>query len=236
MCYITICDDVFEERRKLRRFLKDGLGASGMEAEIMEYDSGVSLLSDWKRDGIPMDMLFLDIYMKGPDGVETARRLREEDCRADIIFLTVSPDFAIEGYEVGAAGYLLKPLEKEKLKHLLGRLLQRQNPAMLSLRQGNSVYSIVPSEILYIESSRNKLTVHTVREKISCYGRLDDLAVRLPEKQFLRCHQSFLVNMDRIYSAKDDFRMENDAIVPIRVRERKAIRETYFQNLTEKNL
>ena len=64
MCYITICDDVFEERRKLRRFLKDGLGASGMEAEIMEYDSGVSLLSDWKRDGIPMDMLFLDIYMK----------------------------------------------------------------------------------------------------------------------------------------------------------------------------
>lgn len=135
-----------------------------------------------------------------------------------------------------AAGYLLKPLEQEKLRQLLGRLFQNENSVMLTLRQGNSVFTIQPSEIVFIESNRNKLTIHTVRETIPYYGRMDEIACRLPQKQFLRCHQSFLVNMDRICAAEDDFYMENGDIVPIRVRERRAIREAYFQYIMEKNL
>lgn len=181
-------------------------------------------------------MIFLDIYMDEPDGVETARRLRREGCRAIIIFLTTSLDFAIEGYEVEAAGYILKPLEQEKLQQLLQRLFQNENSVVLTLRQGNKVFAVPPSEIIYIESDRNKLIIHTVRETISCHGRMGEVVRRLPQRQFLRCHQSFLVNMDRVCTAENDFRMENGEIVPIRVRERRDIRETYFQYITEKNL
>ncbi len=107
---------------------------------------------------------------------------------------------------------------------------------MLTLRQGSKVYTIAPSEIVYIESNRNRLTIHTVKENILYYGRLDEMESRLPEKSFLRCHQSFLVNMDRVYAAEDVFRMETGDIVPIRVRERRAMREAYFRYMTEKNI
>lgn len=236
MFHIAICDDLSEDREKIRLSLKAGLAACDVPAEFMEYDSGNALLSAWENGNLDVNLIFLDIYMAGLNGVEAARRLRNMGCRTDIIFLTTTPDFAIEGYEVEAAGYILKPLEQEKLLQLLERLFQRENSTILTLRQGNSVFTIVPSEIVYIESNRNLLTIHTVRETISYYGRLDEMADKLPKKKFLRCHQSFLVNMDRIYAAEDDFRMETGEIVPIRVRERRAIREAYFHYITEKNL
>lgn len=236
MFRIAICDDLSEEREKIRLLLKTLLAAQDIPAEFTEYDSGNALLSAWESGNLDVNLIFLDICMNGLDGVETAHRLRDTRCGTDIIFLTTTPDFAIEGYEVEAAGYLLKPLEEEKLCQLLERLFGREDSMMLTLRQGNSVYSIVSSEIVYIESSRNRLTIHTVRETIPCYGRLDELACRLSEKKFLRCHQSFLVNMDRIYAAEDDFHMETGEIVPIRVRERRGIKEAYFRYITEKNL
>lgn len=236
MFRIAICDDLTKERIEIRQDLQSELGACNITAEFLEYDSGEALLSAWEKDDLDVNLIFLDIYMTGLDGVETARRLRNGGCRIDIIFLTTTPDFAIEGYEVAAAGYLLKPLEKEKLRQLLERLLLREIPAVLPVRQGNRVFSIVPSEIIYVESNRNRLTIHTVRETIACYGRLDELACQLSSKQFLCCHQSFLVNMDRIYAAENDFRMETGEIVPIRIRERRAIRETYFRYITEKNI
>lgn len=234
MFRIAICDDIPEERKKIHFVLKEGLAACGMKAEIIAYKSGAEVLASWKEAEI--DLLFLDIYMAEPDGVETARRLREAGCKVIIIFLTTTPDYAIEGYEVEAAGYILKPLEQENLRQLLGRLFQNEKKIMLTLRQGNNVFTLSPSEILYIESNRNKLMIHTVRETIPYYGRMDEVACRLPQKQFLRCHQSFLVNMDRISAAEKDFLMETGEVIPIRVRERKAIREAYYQYIMEKNL
>lgn len=236
MFRIVICDDLSEERENILLSLRTGLAACDVPAEFVEYDSGNALLSAWENGDLDVNLIFLDIYMTGLNGVETARRLRNMGCRTDIIFLTTTPDFAIEGYEVEAAGYLLKPLEQQKLRSLLKRLFERESPPILTLRQGNGLYSIVPSEIVYIESNRNLLTIHTIRETISYYGRLDEMASQLPEMKFLRCHQSFLVNMDRIYAAENDFRMETGEIIPIRVRERRAIREAYFRYITEKNL
>ena len=234
MFRIAICDDIPDERERIRLVLKHGLDDCKMKAEIIEYESGAALLAVWEE--AKLDLLFLDIYMSGPDGVETARRLREAGCKAIIIFLTTTSDFAIEGYEVEVAGYIVKPLEQEKLRQLLERLFQNENSVLLTLRQGNRIFTILPSEIIYIESNRNRLAIHTVRETIHYYGRMSEVACRLSQKQFLRCHQSFLVNMDRVCAAEDDFRMENGEVIPIRVRERKAVREAYFQYITEKNL
>ena len=236
MFYIAICDDVQKDREELCLVLKKELGAFDADARFLKFGSGNALLNAWEKKKIDFHLVFLDIYMKGKDGIETARHLRALGYRAAIIFLTTTQDFAIEGYEVDAAGYLLKPLERMKLRQLLQRLFTREEPIMLTLRQGRKVYTIAPSEIVYIESNRNRLTIHTVKENILYYGRLDEMESRLPEKSFLRCHQSFLVNMDRVYAAEDVFRMETGDIVPIRVRERRAMREAYFRYMTEKNI
>ncbi len=236
MLRIAVCDDLSVEREKIRHILEEEFASGNMAAEFLEFDSGSALVSAWERDKLAAQIIFLDIYMDGIDGVETARRLRDMGCKSAIIFLTSTPDFAMEGYEVDAAGYLLKPLEEENLRQLLKRLFKRNNPALLALRQGNQVFTLAPSEIIYVESNRNRLLIHTLEDTITYYGRLDELAERLSGKQFLRCHQSYLVNMDRVFAAGDDFHMETGDVVPIRVRERRAIREKYFRYIMEKSL
>ena len=71
MFRIAICDDIPEERERIRLVLKQGLDDCKMKAEIIEYESGAALLEAWEE--AKLDLLFLDIYMSGPDGVETAR-------------------------------------------------------------------------------------------------------------------------------------------------------------------
>lgn len=235
MLHIAICDDVQRDREVLSLVLEEELEIFHADARFLKFGSGNALVDAWEKKK-DIHMVFLDIYMEGMDGIETARRLRRLGYKEEIIFLTTTQEFAIEGYEVEAAGYLLKPLEKVKLRQILQRLFRRENPAMLTLRQGSRVYTFVLSEIIYIESNRNRLAIHTEKEIFFYYGRLDEMEERLPEKQFLRCHQSFLVNMDRVYAAEDVFRMDTGDIVPIRVRERRAIREAYFRYMTEKNL
>lgn len=236
MLRIAVCDDLSQERETICLTLEEAFTAGNMPVELIEFDSGSALLLAWEKDGLVPQIIFLDIYMAGLDGMETARRLRDMGCRAAIVFLTSTPDFAIEGYEVDAAGYLLKPLEEDNLQQLLERLFKRDNPVMLALRQGSRVFTLEPSAIIYVESNRNKLLIHTLEDTLTYYGRLDELAGRLPGRRFLRCHQSYLVNMDRVLAVEDDFRMETGDVVPIRVRERRAIREEYFHYITEKNL
>ncbi|KAI4450264.1 hypothetical protein C823_004797 [Eubacterium plexicaudatum ASF492] len=84
MFRIAICDDIPEERERIRVVLKQGLDDCKMNAEIIEYESGAALLETWEE--AKPDLLFLDIYMSGPDGMETARRLREAGCKVIIIF------------------------------------------------------------------------------------------------------------------------------------------------------
>lgn len=236
MLHIAVCDDIEKEREELCRVIRDVFAGYDLDVKMMAFQSGEALLAAWEEYRDVIRLVFLDIYMAGIDGVETARRLRAAGYGETIVFLTMTPDFAIEGYEVKASGYLLKPLDREKLGELIKRLFESGSPAMLVLRQGKRVYTIAPSDIVYIESNRNRLAIHTVNDTYSYYGRLDEVAGRLPGKSFLRCHQSYLVNMDRIFAAGDDFRMDTGDVVPIRVRERRIMRDTYFRYITGRDL
>lgn len=145
------------------------------------------------------------------------------------------PCFAIfyNGYELDASGYLLKPLLQKQLQALFDRLLLKGSPTMLTIRCGTDLRTIAAADIFYVESDRDRLVLHTDRKSISFYGKLHEFARLLPEGPFLCCHQSYLVNVDHVYAAADDFRMESGATIPIRVRERRAIRDAYFRYITE---
>ena len=109
---IAICDDLYNERNMIQSLLTSIQNEEQkLEFNITQYEEGEALLMDMEENLSEFDLVILDIYMDGINGMETARKIRENDINIPIVFLTASPDFALESYDVNAFGYLLKPVK-----------------------------------------------------------------------------------------------------------------------------
>mgnify|MGYP002620335410 FL=1 len=226
---IVVCDDVEIERLLLKEILCQYFEEINEEVSIVEYDSGETLVADVEEGYIAMDLLFLDIYMKRLNGMETARKLRKLQCKVPIIFLTASPDYAIESYEVRASGYLLKPFSEEKLMKLLNMVLKTDMKRRVAIKNRRQYRYPYTDDIMYIDSDKHNVILHlSDGSEIITVDKLGEIEKRINEKRFLRCHQSYLVNMDYIKDVEDDFVMEDGTLVPIRVRGRKEILDMYY--------
>lgn len=225
---IVICDDVEIDRSILRHFLEKYFDDRGEEALVEEYSSGESLTADVEEGYLGMDLLFLDIFMNGINGMETAVKLRALSRTAPIVFLTMSPDFAVESYEVEASGYILKPFSASQLVRLLEKTLKTGDRNRVAVKTGRQFRYPYTDDILYIDSNRHIVTLHLKDgSEIVTQDKLNDIESRIGEKRFLRCHQSYLVNMDQVADVKEDFILKNGNMVPIRVRGRKELIDAY---------
>lgn len=117
MIRIAVCDDSPDFLQRAVDMVERWSQQCGIPTEIYPFDNGDALLS--KNAVTHMDIIFLDIIMPLQNGIDTAKELRQNDNAAKIIFLTSSPEFALESYEVKAQGYLLKPVTYEKLRKSL---------------------------------------------------------------------------------------------------------------------
>lgn len=225
---IAICDDVEVERFVLKRQLMVYFQTNGREAQIQEYESGESLLADIEEGYIWPDLIFLDIYMGDLNGMDTARKLRDLGVKAPIVFLTASPDFALESYEVEASGYLLKPADEKQTTAILRRLLKSELRRRISVKCRRQYRYPFVDEILYLESDRHTVTLHMLDGSVlETTEKLGNLEKKIEDPRFLRCHQSFLVNMDHITDVEEEFLLRNGERVPIRVRGRKDVLDAY---------
>lgn len=235
MLRIAICDDQLSERELLGGFLRGYFAAHPYEYVLTEYSRGETLVDDYEDGSASFDLIFLDIFMDGILGMEAARGIRRAAPKVPIVFLTTTPDYALESYDVQAYGYLIKPLDGEKAAALLGRFLREEydgRQKTLLLREGGKGSRIPYREIESIESRRNVLLVRLENgEEHRVYARLDDVERELEGHGFLRCHQSYIVNMEQIRTVEDDFLMVSGARVPIRRRSGKAVRDAYFEYL-----
>ena len=111
MLKIAFCDDETAEIAQLEELLKEYAAARGQEFVHTSYQSSVELMADIEK-GERFDIMLLDILMPGENGMTAAREVREHDTNVKIIFLTASPEFAVESYAVDAWYYQLKPDRK----------------------------------------------------------------------------------------------------------------------------
>ena len=146
-----------------------------------------------------------------------------------IIFLTASPDYAIESYEVQASGYLLKPFSEDKLMKLLNMILKTDMKRRVAIKNRRQYRYPYTDDIMYIDSDKHNVTLHMADgSEIVTVDKLTEIEKRINEKRFLHCHQSYLVNMDYVKDVQDDFVMKDGTIVPIRVRGRKEMLDAYY--------
>lgn len=223
MLKIAICEDnpldsdvLKDELEKYfsSRFLENGT------AVYYCFKSGNEFIA--AQEGFRYDLVLLDIYMDLMDGMEVARRIRMENRSVPIVFITNSDDHAMDGYEVEASGYLLKPVASEKLWAVLDRIFSsfvKEGTVRFFFRRKKVELDM--SVILFIESRGRSLLIYCAGDVVyKINEKLDDMEKRMDNPDFLRCHKSYLVNMTHIVSADGNFfLLSSGARVPIRQRD-----------------
>ena len=173
MLQIGICDDSREARQALRWALERLLEMQAIQSQIFEFSSGEGVLTWAEHHRGELDLVFLDIEMDTMNGMETARALREQEERLQLVFVTGYADYVYDGYAVGALGYLLKPAKEGQLDDILSRALAalfRNRSEMYVCRNGDSFYRIPRSEILYFSSDRRQVQCITAQRTYTFTG------------------------------------------------------------------
>lgn len=228
---IGICDDRVEDIR----ILTEALYAYDASFQISTYTNGESLLSDCCDLKTLFDILFLDIYMPGLNGIETAGKIRAGMKDTKIIFTSSSNEHYPEAYDVFAFNYILKPLNPEKLNRVLDQALtgiteERRQQISFSYKATN--YRIFCMDILYIESRDKIICFHmTDRTTLQCYAKLDEILEQLPGASFIRCHQSFVVNIFHVTEMAENHYRIGPAVISISKKYLKAAKDKYFAYL-----
>ena len=226
---IAVCDDNLSDREIIRQQLSIYFSDRFIEYNIDSYENGVNLIYSIE-DGEYYDIIFLDMYMDKLNGIQVAEKLRNMNYKGKIIFLTVTSKYAVESYDVEASGYLVKPHDIDKISMVLDRVLSNyENVHTYQIKKRNSVIQVLYSEIEYIESSNSKCILHrTDGNEYTIYKKLNDIEEEINHRAFLRCHQSYLVNMNKIESVENDFTMKSGDVVPIRTRNLNEIKKEYY--------
>lgn len=201
MIRIAICDDEAQELSSLSSMMNEYRGGQSGEVAYNAFQSGLALLDGIK--GGQYDIILLDIMMPQLSGMQAAHEIRGMDTNVKIIFLTSSPEFAVESYSVGAYYYLLKPVMKQTLFSLLDKAIfdmRRQETEKLVIKSKNGLFTIPFMRLEYVEVI-NKTVIFYIDDGSAreVNGRLSEFERELLARpEFIKTHRSFIVNMHHI--------------------------------------
>lgn len=193
---------VVEDDPRSMQFLLDHLHryqAENAETfEIRTFADGRDIVAGYKSD---FDIVFLDVEMAHLDGFSTAQRIREVDPEVVLIFITNMAQYAIRGYEVDALSYLLKPVPyfafSQELNRSLERVRKRARSSIMITVDGE-MQRIDLAGILYVESIKHRLVVHTLSRQYSFAGTLKEMEATLAGQSFFRSNNCYLVNLRHV--------------------------------------
>ena len=195
--YIAVCDDLSAELDRVATILEQWKSEKKAPLRYRLFTNASDLLDAMKEERF--EAYLLDIMMPGMSGLDAAAEIRQKDEAADIVFLTSSPGFAYESYSVHALDYLLKPVQKDRLRQILDKLLLRQQKPSegLTIKCGATFVRVLFSQLTYVEVSGKhiyfNMTDGTVYE---VFGTLREYETQLLQRQeFVCCHRSYIVNL-----------------------------------------
>lgn len=225
---VAIVDDDNELLESLSNIISNELLAIGDNSKkISRFHSGEEFLAEFKSGSF--DLIILDIFMGGMLGIDVARKIRESDNDARLVFCTTSNEFASESYEVNAQYYLHKPFTEKSVKSMLDRLgLDSYEFAKhITLSNGQSV---ILRNVIYTEYFGHNVTIHCKRgENIVARVLHSEVEALLCENSYFSCcTKGVIVNFHEVESLNgSDFIMSNKDMVPISRRKYKEVFDAY---------
>ena len=195
MFRIAICDEMQSHAAELAKMLTSLAAEIPVECEVEVFRSFKALQKAMSENGFRL--LFLETRLGGISGIDFARRLRMIDEEIDIVFCSTESDSALAAYTVFPVGYLIKPVDRKKLREVFRHVTDRyrQKPSIVLRGVDGGKRTICVDDVLYIEVFGAELDVHTKRGVAHCSGTLVETGSLLSSKDFYRCHRSYIVNL-----------------------------------------
>lgn len=197
---VLIVDD---ENLALSR-LKRLLGEAGVE-NITAFDNPITAMKELAKR--TFDVVFLDISMPQISGLELANYIMEISPKTFIVFQTAYSEYALEAFQNGGIGYLLKPVRLEEIQKILEKVktLALNNSDIgkkIMGKSGNRLYIIDTNDIYYIKADLDEVIVKIKEADVYVRKKIGELEMLLDSPNFFRVHRSYIVNIDKIKSMK----------------------------------
>lgn len=234
MLKIGICDDSKIFLICAEKLIRKWSDERRIPVKIYPFNNGDKLVAANTEERL--DIIFLDIIMPLLNGMDAARELRQRDKSVKIIFLTSSPEFALESYEVKAQGYVLKPIAYDKLKELLDECAQSfaEEPKNMVIKTVTGYQKLYFHEIEYAEAQNKRVFFHlrsgNIIESAEPFHSFEE---RFSSQDgFFKCNRSYLVylqNVDHFTAA--EITTKSGRNIPVSRGYAKAFKEAYFAQM-----
>lgn len=204
MIQITLCDDNQSDLKRCADLIRQCASRNNIETQLSYFESAEALLFDLQEFNHQADILYLDILMEKTNGMTAARALRDFGSYAQIIFLTSTPDYMGQAFDVEAVQYLLKgQFAEEQFEQTFLRAVKnvdRQKDDLFICEINGSTTSVPFRCITYFEVMDREIMLHHTHsdDPVCYYGTISKLEQDLSDRQFLRIHRSYLVHLPYI--------------------------------------
>ncbi len=213
---IAVCDDIAEEAQYIASIVSRWAEKEKKSVDISVFPSAESFLFRYMEEKT-FDILLLDIEMPSMNGIELAKRIRCDNNRVEIIFITSHFELSGEGYEVDALHYLIKPIAENKLMEVLSKAVKKLSVETLSLviTANSETVKIFETDILYVESFLHYIVIYTKNCEYKLKENISSIAEKLSDV-FYRAHRSYLVSLKHIMKiSRTEILLDNGTELPL---------------------
>ena len=206
------------------------------DVKIYKYTEFQKLRKDLKRGLIwELDILYIDIKINKLNGITIAKRMQEYNPKLKVVYMTAYSEYSEEIFRTTPTYLLLKPIKKEKLEESLKKAMQDNysKDGIRTFYVKGKIFNIKIDDIKYIESNKRIVTIYEKDFKRDIYAKLSDIQELLP-KQFIRCHQSYIVNLGQAKELNSrEFILNTGEKVPVSQAKYKETKSTFIKYLGE---
>lgn len=212
---IAIVDDSPKAVHTLKQYFHRYQELHGGIFDISEFNDGLTFLD---KTNIAFDIVLFDIDMPLLNGMDAACKLRERDDNVCIIFITNLAQYAIQGYEVNALDFIVKPLAYSQFEFKIQKAIALVNKKMgkdIVIKVKNGAVRVLVDDISYIEVVKHKVIYHTRHRDYESWDSMKNVEIQLAPFSFARCNVCYLVNLNHVTELKEDTVCVNGAYLKI---------------------
>lgn len=234
MIRIAIIEDDSRDLEQIREFLSHYEAEHSVSFSVASFQEPVKFLTEYRSN---YDLVFMDIELPSFNGVDAARRLREMDPVVALVFITNMEQFAVNGYEVDALDFVVKPINYYRFSSMMNKVLRSiamRGEKVVFVRSASRITRLPISQLYYVEVRDHLLIFHSSQGNLESWGKLSTIEQELVDYNFIRCNSSYLVNLRHIISVDGDTVNVGGDSLPISQRRRKAFYSCVTQYLSNR--